>query len=107
VSTSLGEKIRTLRKSQKMSLDQLSEASKTAKSFLWEIEKGRRNPTIEKAKAIAAALGVTTSFLAGEEEKVKSTPQDAMDHAFFRKFRGLPPETKRKIQDLVNVWSKG
>ena len=107
MSVAMGERIRKLRKGQKMTLDQLSEASKTAKSFLWEIEKGRKKPTIDKARAIASALGVSTSFLAGEEEEGENTAQDAMDHAFFRKFRGLPPETKRKIQDLVNVWSKG
>ena len=106
MATVLGEKIRSLRKAKGYSLDKLAELSQTSKSRIWELEnRNRQRPSAEKIKNIAAALGVTTDFLldTGEEEP----GEDTMDRAFYRNYRKMPTETKKKIRKMVKIWSEG
>lgn len=101
----LGEKIRQLRKEKKITLEQLGAMTESAKSYLWEVEQGRiPRPSADKLQRIAQCLGVTASYLV--DEKLEDPDDDALDHAFFRKYRGLPPDTKKKLRELIDVWSK-
>ncbi|MBF0629268.1 MAG: helix-turn-helix transcriptional regulator [Magnetococcales bacterium] len=102
--TSLGEKINILRKQKNWTFDQLSAATETSRSYLWELEQNRiPRPSAEKLQRIAAALDVTASFLVDND---KNDPgEDSLDQAFFRKYRKLSPETKQKMRDLIDVWS--
>lgn len=102
MSTPLGDKIRTLRKEKRLSLDQLADQAETSKSYLWELEnRDSANPTLEKVKRIAEVLGVTPEFLLDNKE---TTPSDEVaDRAFFRKYQKLPPQTKQKLQEILKV----
>ncbi|UZR28124.1 helix-turn-helix domain-containing protein [Methylococcus mesophilus] len=99
----LGEKIRGLRKQKKLSLDQLADLTESSKSYLWELEnKEAPNPSAEKIARIAAVLEVTTEFLMNDQEM---TPDAAVaDEAFFRKYKKMPEETKKKLRQLIDVW---
>lgn len=100
--TPLGIKIRSLRKARKLSLDQLAALAEISKSYLWELEnRDAANPTMDKLTTIAEQLGVTTEFLFDSQE---TSPSDAVaDHAFFRKYQKLPPETKEKIRGILEL----
>jgi transcriptional regulator with XRE-family HTH domain len=103
---SLGEKIRVLRKERRYSLDKMAELTQSSKSYLWELEKDRiPAPSATKLQAIASVLDVTTSYLLGSD--LKETEDVAIDKAFYRKYKKLPPDTKKKMRELINVWSKG
>lgn len=99
----LGEKIRKLRKQKRYTLEKLAELSDSSKSYIWEIEnKNLPRSSAEKIAKIASALGVTSDYLVDEDE---STPvQDAVDQAFFRKYRKMDPTTKARIRQIVDVW---
>ncbi len=60
---SLGKRIAHLRKTKKMSQLDLSVASGVAKTYLCELEGGKRNPSVLVLERIALALGVTLSDL--------------------------------------------
>lgn len=100
--TPLGTKIRSLRKEKGFSLDQLATLAETSKSYLWELEnRETANPTMDKVAKIAEKLGVTSEFLLDSDE---ASPSDAVaDRAFFRKYQKLPPETKQKIQGILEL----
>lgn len=99
----LGEKIRALRKQKRLSLEQLAERTDSSKSYLWELEnKDDPKPSAEKIAKIAAVLGVTTEYLLSEAQE---SPDDAViDDAFFRKYKRLPDETKKKIRKILEAW---
>jgi len=101
----LKDRIRTLRKAKKMTLEQLAEASDTAKSYIWELE-NRDNPKVsaEKVAKIAAVLGVTTDFLIGNDTENLA---QAEDKAFFRHYSKLPEETRKTIRDMAKLLDKG
>src|SRR6185295_7438426 len=59
----LGQRLRHLRKSKGMTLEQLSEAVGRAPSQLSVIENGKREPKLSVLQAVAAALGVSLQDL--------------------------------------------
>lgn len=103
--TLLGDKIRSLRKKRGLTLDKLAEMSDSSKSYIWALEsKSPPRPSAEKISNIAEALGVSSEFLLNEK---LSTPSDELlDQAYFRKLQNLPPDTKQKIKDLIDLWGK-
>lgn len=99
----LGEKLRTLRKQKKISLEKLAELIDSSKGYMWELEnKDAPNPSAEKMARIAAVLEVTPEFLMDDQAM---TPDESVaDTAFFRKYKRLPEDTKKKVRQLVDLW---
>jgi transcriptional regulator with XRE-family HTH domain len=103
MSKTLGEKIRRLRKQKGYTLEKLGELTDSSKSYIWELEnKNPPRPSADKIAKIAATLGVTAEYLIDAREST-STP-DAVDQAFFRKYRSMDPGTKEKIRQMVELW---
>ena len=102
----LGEKIRKLRKEKGYTLDRLAELTGSSKSYIWELEnKTPPRPSADKVGRIAEALGVTADFLIDDSQ---TTPTEAVaDDAFYRQYRNLDPQTKEKLRQMVDIWSKG
>ncbi|HCB1867315.1 TPA: helix-turn-helix transcriptional regulator [Citrobacter freundii] len=99
----LGDKIRTLRKQKKLSLDQLAELTESSKSYIWELEnKDDPKPSAEKIGKIASALDVTTEFLLTESS---TTPdEEVLDEAFFRKYKTMSEPDKKKLRKILDAW---
>ncbi len=103
MTTALGEKIYKLRKEKGLTLDQLAELAESSKSYIWELEnKNPPRPSADKLSKIAAQLGVTMDYLIDQEHKI--TEADATDEMFFRKYREMDPEVKKKIRKMVELW---
>ena len=106
MATTLGEKIRTLRKEKGYTLEKLGELTDSSKSYIWELEnKSPPRPSAEKIGKIAGVLGVTPEYLI-DEKLTERGQAGAVDEAFFRKYRRMPEETKRKIRQMIDLWSE-
>jgi transcriptional regulator with XRE-family HTH domain len=98
----LGEKIRNARNQRGLSLERLAELTESSKSYIWELEnKDNPNPSAEKLARIAKVLKVTPEFFM-DDRLTEPTPSEA-DKAFFRKYRGLSPATKKKLDDILKI----
>lgn len=66
----IGDKLKTCRKSKKLSLKQLCEKTNNqiSVSFLSDIENGRSNPSLEKLKLIAGVLDIPVSYFLEDSE---------------------------------------
>jgi len=105
MATTLADKIRTLRKQKGYTLDGLAELTGSSKSYIWELEnKNPPRPSAEKVAKIAEALGVTSDYLVASDDA--SPTVEVLDQAFFRKYKGLPDDTKERIRQMVEVWGK-
>ena len=62
-ATSLGARVRRIRKRREWSLDELAERAGMSKSFLWEIENDRSDASGERLLKLADALGTTVEYL--------------------------------------------
>lgn len=105
MATALGEKIQKLRKEQGLTLEQLADRTESSKSYIWELEnKAPPRPSAEKLSRIASELGVTMDYLLDREQKITET--DATDEMFFRKYRQMDPDVKKKIRKMVELWEE-
>lgn len=103
--TALGEKIQKLRKEKGLTLEQLADRTESSKSYIWELEnKAPPRPSADKLSRIASELGVTMDYLLDREQKI--TEADATDEMFFRKYRQMEPEVKKKIRKMVELWEE-
>jgi transcriptional regulator with XRE-family HTH domain len=103
VSTSLGDKIRELRKKKGYTLEKLAELTESSKSYIWELEnKNPPRPSADKVARIASVLGVTSDYLLDRTQKTNVA--EATDQAFFRRYRKMEPATKEKIRRMVDLW---
>lgn len=72
----LGDNIRTIRKSKKMSINKLSEKTGISLGYLSGLENNKcKNPTMDKLKSIADVLEVPLNQLLTTEERLDFTLQ--------------------------------
>ena len=102
--STLREKLKALRTKKGYSLDELARLSGASKSYLWELEnRDDRKPSAEKLIDIARVLEVTTDYLVDDKA---SFDDDQVKEAFFRKFNRLDDDTKERVMDMIDTWSK-
>ena len=65
----LGRAVRELRQERGLSIEALAGDASMHPTYLSGIERGHYNPTWDKLGALAAALGITLSQLAGAAEE--------------------------------------
>lgn len=103
MTTALGAKIQKLRKEKGLTLEELADKSESSKSYIWELEnKDVPRPSADKLSKIATQLGVTMEYLIDQDEKI--TEADAADEMFYRKYRKMHTDVKKKIRKIVEVW---
>ena len=104
MSASLREKLKHLRKRKGYSLDELARLSGASKSYLWELEnRDDRKPSAEKLVDIARVLDTTTDYLVDDNAAFDDAQ---VKEAFFRKFNKLDDDTKGRVMDMINTWSR-
>lgn len=103
--TQLGDKLRSLRKERKLTLEQLAEQAKLSKSYLWELEnRESQRPSAEKLTALADVLGVGASYFL--EEDVREPEERHLDDAFFRGYKQLDPAGKEALRKVLEAFKK-
>ena len=100
--TKFGTRIKELRKEKKLTLEQLADATKSSKSYIWELENKEKppRPSAEKLSAIAKALGVTVDYLLGSDEQTKTKAEDM---AFFREYSEMPEQTRLQLRAIAKT----
>lgn len=59
----VGDNIKTLRKSLKLTQEEFAKKAKISRSYLGDLENNRRNPSTETIKKLSKNTGISTSFL--------------------------------------------
>lgn len=67
VEAEIGKRIKTFRKTQKITLDKLAQQTGYSKGYLSKLEKSDKAPPVATLETIARALNVTISALLGED----------------------------------------
>lgn len=88
----IGKKIETLRKARKMSQYQLALEAGLSTSYIPDLEKGLKCPTVETLDSICYALGVTLKDFFTESKEI--LPQD--------KIAALSDRQKQLLNDFLN-----
>jgi transcriptional regulator with XRE-family HTH domain len=72
IESEIGRRIKTARINKKFTLEKLAEQTGFTKGYLSRIEKSEKSPPLSTLGIIARVLGITISFLVGEEEQQTS-----------------------------------
>ena len=72
VESEIGRRIKASRINRRFTLEQLARQTGFTKGYLSRIEKSEKSPPLSTLGIIARVLGITISFLAGEEEQKTS-----------------------------------
>jgi len=89
----LAQRLRWARLEQGLTLQQLSERTSRAVSYLSQLEHGvRTNPTKQTVDVLAEALGVRSAFLFGEEGDLRQAGQRFMAH-----LRAMSPAEREEL----------
>ncbi len=84
-----------------MTLQGLADEIGSTKSYIWELEnKPGIKPSAHTVYKLAVALGVTVEDLLGEEAENQN------DQVFFREYKGLKPETKKQLKNILDALKK-
>lgn len=67
----LGQRIREERTKYRLTQEQLAEAAEVNESYVGQVERGEKNPSLETVVSIANSLGVTVDYLLHEEVNVE------------------------------------
>lgn len=99
--TQLGEKIRHLRKKNKLTLKEVSDKTNVSISFLSQLENGKTSATLESLRKISDVLGVNPSYFFPNEEKMegKATILRAKDNSELQEAAFVYKNLVGKIQD--------
>jgi transcriptional regulator with XRE-family HTH domain len=69
IESEIGRRIKASRISKKFTLEQLAKQTGFTRGYLSRIEKSEKSPPLSTLGIIARVLGITISFLVGEEEQ--------------------------------------
>ncbi|MCF3943429.1 helix-turn-helix domain-containing protein [Oceanobacillus alkalisoli] len=104
----LGERIKTFRTEQKMSISELAEKAGVAKSYLSSIERNKQtNPSIQFIEKVSEALGVSINELLydGDEVDIEDLDREWLEIVLEAMESGV---SKKQFKEYLefNKWRK-
>ncbi len=101
MSEKFGEKLRKIRTSRNITLEDLAAAIGSSKAYIWQLEnKKNAKPSAALLLKIADSLNQSPEYFLDDTQAEPSEPQ--LEDTFFRKFRKLSDEDKRTIERIIS-----
>lgn len=97
----LGEKITKLKKLKNLSQVALAEVTGISRDAISKYERGDSVPSVDYAKRIADALGVSLDYLVSDSDKEDVLDNDAVKR--IKEIQNLPISEKEKIYSVVDA----
>ena len=97
----LGEKITKLKKLKNLSQVALAEVTGISRDAISKYERGDSVPSVDYAKRIADALGVSLDYLMSDSDKEDVLDNDAVKR--IKEIQDLPISEKDKIYSVIDA----
>lgn len=94
----LGKRIREERTKLRFTQEQLAEIAEVNESYIGQVERGEKNPSLETVVSVANALGVTVDYLLQEE--VQGEPNQLLNELILM-VRDKDGEELRLIINII------
>lgn len=96
-----GEKIARLKKDRKISQIELANVTGISRDAISKYERGDVLPSVEYAKRIAYALGVSLDYLVSEEEQPDELNPEAVKRV--KEIQALPDSEREKLFSVIDA----
>lgn len=100
-----GTRLRQVRENQMLSASKLSKQSGISQSFIWRIETGEKQPTLETLRKLSQGLGVSLGELLGEELLIE--PESPKINRIISNMRRLPAEQVDALDIFITSLANG
>jgi len=116
MTSDIGDRLKRLRESKRLSLRALGKAAHVSHSFIADIEAGRSKPSLDTLTALARALGVSISDITGDipsvaESRARYGYETEAAHRKDDPIADLPPEARRSLEEfkeyILRKYGKG
>lgn len=111
--SSLGMKIKLERKEQGLTLESLSEKAGISRNFLWEIEAGRKAPSLPTLRNLGVILNISIDYLldlSAEKRSAASAPhmteRDMELARIMKEINGYSLKELLLISNVISDFSK-
>lgn len=101
ISKQLGERIRMFRQNRGLSQEKLGEKSDLNTSFIGQIERGGKKPTIESLEKIVTALDITFEELFAFEREISKFKDTTISEKIAFELNGRPHDEQEAVYSLV------
>lgn len=98
VNKTFSDNMRKARLAKGWSLEKLAEATKSSKSYIWEIEKNPTNIGLQKSVLIADALDQSLMAMIGQPSDLQT--ENAVLRSKIRGFRGVMEGISVTLSDI-------
>ena len=103
----LGKNLRTLRHTKGWTLKEVSRRSKLTLSYMSNVERGWRKPSLEALLTLSRVYGVSTDYLLSCERKDETKIALAAKYSWFlQDLEGLPKEKQAEAITFVRFLSQ-
>ena len=97
----IGEKITKLKKSKKLSQTDLAKITGISRDAISKYERNEVVPSVDYAKRIADALGVSLDYLVNDSDQEEVLDNDAVKR--IKEIQTLPFKEKEKIYSVIDA----
>ncbi len=97
----LGNVLRRLRKSQNLTLAEVSDATKLSVSFLSDVERGRTRPSLDTLEKLAASYKVSVNSILKETEPGTSTDERSYPPGFDEFLQAIGGELEEEKKEFL------
>lgn len=102
ISNTLGKRIRHLRKQAGMSQEQLALTAEMAPSFVGEIERGAKKPSIESIEKLSNALEISVSELFNYNVETCETNISCFEDKLLVKLEQCSPSQRDTLYHIID-----
>lgn len=100
----IGDNLKKIRKSKKMTQKELSERSGVSQSGISEIEKFVNHPSTATLILLANGLGCSVADILDGTQKETADDDSDLEEQMIRYFRALPSlQQKKALQKMMNI----
>jgi transcriptional regulator with XRE-family HTH domain len=97
----LGEKISKLKKAKKLSQIELAKITGISRDAISKYERGDVSPSVEYAKRIAEALGVSLDYLVSNDDQEEVLDNQAVKR--IKDIQSLPTDEQDKVFSVLDA----
>ena len=101
ISLSFGKRIRTIRMSKNMSQEKLAELSGLHPTYIGQIERGEKSPTLDSIYKISIGLNITLSKMFYNMDNISESQNDDYALKLYNNILNLSESEKEKIYKIV------
>lgn len=102
--TWVGDNIRYMRKERGLSQEVLAYKAGINSSYLGQVERGQKSPTIDSLSKISKALGVNVSELVGQAAPATTPATNTVLGKIYYQLHDRPQEDQEAVYELVKLF---